>query len=92
MQHLSPTSGAQGRVTMTPEMLNIQWEKMLLYPAGHWSRNITVAATTTLPAGWKFGTALEAETTTGDTTPGIPPNLLRKVMRARSLICASSID
>ncbi|TAJ39603.1 MAG: peptidase M61, partial [Brevundimonas sp.] len=42
MQHLSPTTGNQGRVTMTPEMLNIQWEKMLLYPAGHWSRNIMV--------------------------------------------------
>jgi hypothetical protein len=33
-QHLSPTAGAQGRVTMTAEMLNAQWEKMLLYPAG----------------------------------------------------------
>lgn len=41
MQHLSPTTGNQGRITMTPEMLNVQWEKMLLYPAGHWSRNIT---------------------------------------------------
>ena len=27
-QHLSPTTGSQGRVTMTAEMLNIQWEKV----------------------------------------------------------------
>ena len=59
LQHLSPTTGNQGRITMTPEMLNIQWEKMLLYPAGHWSRNITVQPTVKFPAGWQFGTALE---------------------------------
>jgi len=66
MQHLSPTSGNQGRVTMTPEMLNIQWEKMLLYPAGHWSRNITVQPTVKFPTGWRFGTALEPQTKDGD--------------------------
>lgn len=74
-QHLSPTEGAQGRITMTPEMLNIQWEKMLLYPAGHWSRNITLAVTTTLPSGWRFGTALETESQTGDTTTFKPVDL-----------------
>ena len=66
LQHLSPTVGAQGRITMTPEMLNIQWEKMLLYPAGHWSRNITVQPTVRFPSGWSFGTALEPETKDGD--------------------------
>ncbi|WP_293828259.1 peptidase M61, partial [uncultured Brevundimonas sp.] len=66
LQHLSPTTGAQGRITMTPEMLNIQWEKMLLYPAGHWSRNITIQPTVRFPSGWSFGTALEPETKDGD--------------------------
>lgn len=67
-QHLSPTTGSQGRVTMTAEMLNVQWEKMLLYPAGRFHRNITAQATLALPAGWKFGTALETETTAGAVT------------------------
>lgn len=67
-QHLSPTTGNQGRITMTAEMLNVQWEKMLLYPAGHFHRNITAQASVTLPTGWRFGTALETETTAGDTT------------------------
>lgn len=75
MQHLSPTSGNQGRVTMTPEMLNIQWEKMLLYPAGHWSRNIMVQPTVKFPTGWRFGTALEPETKTGDVQTFKPVNL-----------------
>ena len=75
MQHLSPTAANQGRITMTPEMLNIQWEKMLLYPAGHWSRNITVQPTVKFPTGWQFGTALEPETKAGDVQTFKPVNL-----------------
>ena len=74
-QHLSPTTGSQGRVTMTAEMLNVQWEKMLLYPAGRFHRNITTQASITLPSGWQFGTALEPETTAGDTTTFKPVTL-----------------
>jgi len=33
LQFASPETAAQGRITMTPEMLGVQWEKMLLYPA-----------------------------------------------------------
>ena len=35
-QHLSPSQTNQGRVTMTPDMLNLQWEKLSLYPAGYY--------------------------------------------------------
>lgn len=75
MQHLSPTTGNQGRITMTPEMLNVQWEKMLLYPAGHWSRNITLQPTVKLPTGWRFGTALEPLEKNGDAQSFKPVNL-----------------
>ena len=34
-QFLSPTDAAQGRAVMTPNMLNLQWDAMVLYPAGH---------------------------------------------------------
>jgi predicted metalloprotease with PDZ domain len=74
-QHLSPTAGAQGRITMTAEMLNAQWEKMLLYPAGRWHHNITTQTSVKLPTGWSFGTALETESTTGDTTTFKPVTL-----------------
>ncbi|RZJ29054.1 MAG: peptidase M61, partial [Brevundimonas sp.] len=33
---LTPIDGSQGRVVITDEMLNIQWEKALLYPAGYY--------------------------------------------------------
>ena len=74
-QHLSPTTAAQGRVTVTAEMLNVQWEKMLLYPAGRYHRNITTQASVTLPAGWQFGTALETASTAGATTTFKPVGL-----------------
>ncbi|CAN5424833.1 M61 family metallopeptidase [soil metagenome] len=79
-QHLSPTTGDQGRITMTAEMLNAQWEKMLLYPAGRWHHNITTQASIKLPTGWTLGTALETASTApgaegGDTTTFKPVTL-----------------
>ncbi len=74
-QRLSPLNDGQGRVEITPEMLNIQWEKMILYPAGHYSRNITFVPSITLPAGWKLGTALETASTADASTTFKPVNL-----------------
>jgi predicted metalloprotease with PDZ domain len=64
-QHLSPGQPNQGRVTMTPDMLNLQWEKMSLYPAGYFVRNITIQPTVTLPAGWSSATSLDVAARTG---------------------------
>jgi predicted metalloprotease with PDZ domain len=57
--YTSPTANDQGRVVMTPEMLNLQWFSVALYPAGYFVRRIPVDASVRLPEGWKFGTALE---------------------------------
>ena len=56
---LTPIDGSQGRVVITDEMLNIQWEKAILYPAGYYSRQIMVQPTLRLPAGWQYGAALD---------------------------------
>jgi predicted metalloprotease with PDZ domain len=60
--HTSPITGSEGRVTMTPEMLNLQWEKMSLYPAGYYTRRVPVEASVTVPEGWRVFTALEGQT------------------------------
>jgi predicted metalloprotease with PDZ domain len=67
-EYLTPTAPNQGRVVVTPEMLNIQFISTVLYPAGYYARRIPVEATVTLPAGWKFATALETAQTSGATT------------------------
>jgi predicted metalloprotease with PDZ domain len=66
LQHLSPTQGTQGRVTMTPDMLNAQWEKMSLYPAGYFVRNIMITPSVTLPAGWSAATSLDVASKRGN--------------------------
>ncbi|MBI2261598.1 MAG: M61 family metallopeptidase [Caulobacterales bacterium] len=58
---LTPIDGSQGRVVITDEMLNIQWEKAVLYPAGYDTSGITMRPTLRLPAGWRYGTALDTE-------------------------------
>jgi predicted metalloprotease with PDZ domain len=60
-QFLSPLDAAQGREVMTPAIVGVQWNQVLLYPAAHDSRHITFKPTLTLPAGWSYATALETE-------------------------------
>jgi len=55
---LSPTDEAQGRVVMTPQMLNLQWSAMALYPAGYFVRQIMIQPTVLYPQGWTAATAL----------------------------------
>ena len=57
--YLAPQDSSQGRVVMTPDMLNLQWNTVVLYPAGHYARRINVAPSVKLPAGWQFGVALD---------------------------------
>ena len=65
-QHLSPTDPSQGRVTMTPAMLNLQWEKMSLYPAGYFTRDIQVQADVTYPNGWNAASSLDVASRNGN--------------------------
>ena len=63
--HTSPLQSAEGRITMTPDMLNLQWEKMSLYPAGHFVRQIRVKPVVKLPQGWTAATALDGAAQSG---------------------------
>jgi predicted metalloprotease with PDZ domain len=65
-QYLSPLDGAQGRITMTDDILGVQWPSVTLYPAGHVARRITVQPNLTLPTGWQYGTALETNEVKGN--------------------------
>jgi predicted metalloprotease with PDZ domain len=64
-QFLSAGDGNEGRIVMTPEMLNLQWSSVVLYPAGHFARQITFEPSMTLPEGWQFATALQARSASG---------------------------
>jgi predicted metalloprotease with PDZ domain len=64
--YTSPLQASEGRIVMTPEMLNLQWEAMSLYPAGHFVRQIRVAPTVRFPAGWQAYTALDGQRADGE--------------------------
>ncbi len=74
-QFLSPTDSAQGRTVMTPNMLNLQWNAMLLYPAGHAAHAITYQASARYPQGWEAASALSVASRNGDTVNYAPTNL-----------------
>ncbi len=74
-QFLSPTDSAQGRTVMTPNMLNLQWNAMVLYPAGHAAHAITYQASARYPQGWEAASALSVARRDGDTVHYAPTNL-----------------
>ena len=67
-QRLAPVEPRVGRITMTHEMLDLEWNTVALYPAGYFSRDITFAPSITVRDGWRIGTALTPASTSGSTT------------------------
>jgi predicted metalloprotease with PDZ domain len=57
-QFLSPADPEEGRIVMSKNILNIEWNTVVLYPAGYFTQRIFVQAGVKLPAGWQFATAL----------------------------------
>ena len=58
-QHLSPVTSATDRVVMTPEIIGLQWNTVVLYPAGHFGSAITIKASAKVPTDWKIASALD---------------------------------
>jgi len=65
-QFLSPVSTRDGHVVMTPEILDLQWHTVLLYPAGYFSRQIRIDPTLKLPPGFVPVTALTTASSSGN--------------------------
>lgn len=66
--YLSPTSARVGMQQMSRELLILEWNDVVLYPAGHYARQVPVAASLTVPAGWTIGTALDVQARDGART------------------------
>jgi predicted metalloprotease with PDZ domain len=65
-QFTAPVRESEGRINVTPNMMNIQWEQVALYPAGHFTRAIQVRPSITLPDGWTGVAALDGAKVTGN--------------------------
>ena len=63
--HTSPLTGDEGQITMTREMLNLEWSHMSLYPAGHYVRQIRLRPSVSFPDGWGYASALDGAAKAG---------------------------
>lgn len=67
-QYLSPVGSRGGAQTMTPYLLKIPWQNLMLYPAGYYVRDLPAQATLKIPATFSQATALETIGSSGDGT------------------------
>jgi len=65
-QYLSGRTDSEG-FDITDRMMDMEWSKVSLYPAGYFTRGITYLPSMTLPRGRQLGTALETASRSGDT-------------------------
>jgi predicted metalloprotease with PDZ domain len=66
--YLSPTSSRVGAIEISRDILLLEWNELVLYPAGYFARQIPVEASLTLPVDWKYASALETAATGGKET------------------------
>ena len=59
----------------TDQLMILNWNVVLLYPAGRPARDFTYNATLELPPGWKFGTALPVASESGSSVTFAPAPL-----------------
>lgn len=72
---LTQPDNSTWRVVMTEEIVNLQWEKALLYPAGYAHSRITFAPSVVLPEGWNYGVALDTVSREGNVATFAPISL-----------------
>lgn len=65
--YLSPVKPAEGRIERSDAIIDLQWNEVVMYPAGFFSRDIPFDVTLKLPYGWKYATALETASADGAT-------------------------
>ena len=58
---------SQPGTVATANLARIKWNRLLVYPRGVNSDNITVAASMTVPSGWQYATALTENRSSGNT-------------------------
>ncbi len=67
LDYLSPVGGGHfsASAASTAQLAVLEWNQVLLYPQGSRTDDVTFLASLTLPAGWRFGTALPVQSESG---------------------------
>ncbi|MGC1485891.1 MAG: hypothetical protein WA789_19020 [Candidatus Acidiferrum sp.] len=65
-QFLAPLQKKEGRISFSSKIIDLSWNSVVLYPAGHFSRRVHFTPSIRLPEGWKFATSLETSSQDGN--------------------------
>jgi predicted metalloprotease with PDZ domain len=68
-------SAGGGGPAASSNLLDLNWNALVLYPKGAKADDVNFMPSVTLPPGWKFGTALSMVRTTGDEVEFAPVSL-----------------
>ncbi len=68
-------SAGGGGPAASSNILDLNWNAVLLYPQGAKSDDVSFTPSVTLPAGWRFGTALPVARSDGDEVEFAPVSL-----------------
>ncbi|MFK2899679.1 M61 family metallopeptidase [Dyella jejuensis] len=70
-EFLSPGDGEGSNfgasASASPDLVDMEFNQVAFYPAGYYTRQIQIQPTVQLPQGWKFGTAMEVASQSGNT-------------------------
>ena len=72
---ISADSAGGGGPAASSNLLDLNWNQVVLYPQGLASDAVRVAASVHLPEGWKYGTALTTSRTAGNEVEFTPVSL-----------------
>lgn len=78
LDYASPASyepGYSSGISATEKLYIVNWNTLLLYPAGYGSDQLTYNASLRLPAGWKFGSSLHVSSQAGSEMHFAPVSL-----------------
>lgn len=76
LDYISPaTSAGRENPSATAQLALLNWYTVLLYPAATKSDDLTYVASLRIPAGWKYGTALEVANGSGEAIEFQPVSL-----------------
>jgi len=77
-QFASPVVKDQGRIVATPEIVGLQWNTVVLYPASRSMADTSVQSSIMLPADWDAASGLPELTRSGDLVsyPVVPLDVL----------------
>lgn len=65
-QFLAPERTSEGRISISSLFADIEWNTVVLYPAGYFSRDINFSPSLKLPERWQFASALEVDSHSGN--------------------------